>query len=257
MVRVIYDRDGHRCVVFYNIFSDEREDVQTNQFLIIHGNEGLLFDPGGTKVFDVLYKRVSEFINPLRVRSIILSHQDPDAGAAVNSWLTISQARVYMPSVWLRFVPHFVRTSRLSNYYVAIPDKGMKFDLNGAELVFLPAHFLHSPGNIHLYDTASRILFSGDMGTSVIPDAGDFSEVTDFEGHIKYMEGFHKRYLASNKVCRLWANMVRRLDVEMIIPQHGLRYFRGKSMVSKFIDWINNLQCGVDLLDQSDYILPV
>ncbi len=49
--------------------------------------------------------------------------------------------------------------------------------------------------------------------------------------------------------------MVRQLDVEMIAPQHGCR-FEGKAMVNRFLDWIENLQCGVDIMTQENYRVP-
>ncbi len=84
----------------------------------------------------------------------------------------------------------------------------------------------------------------------------DYFFVENFDEHIKYMEGFHKRYMASNKVLRFWANMVRQLDIEMIVPQHGA-IFKGKEMVERFINWIENLQVGVDLLTQDRYRVAV
>lgn len=42
--------------------------------------------------------------------------------------------------------------------------------------------------------------------------------------------------------------MVRQLDIEMIAPQHGA-ILKGKDMVNKFIDWVENLETGVDLMD--------
>jgi flavorubredoxin len=69
------------------------------------------------------------------------------------------------------------------------------------------------------------------------------------------MKGFHERYMVSNKVCRLWATMIRGLDVEMIVPQHG-RPFQGKEMVGKFLDWFEQLECGIDKLTQQYYVVP-
>jgi flavorubredoxin len=66
---------------------------------------------------------------------------------------------------------------------------------------------------------------------------------------LKYMEGFHRRYMTGNRAMRLWADMVRKLDIEIIAPQHGA-LFRGKPMVQKFIDWCASLECGVDLMTQ-------
>jgi flavorubredoxin len=31
------------------------------------------------------------------------------------------------------------------------------------------------------------------------------------------MEGFHKRYVNSNQVCRYWANMASGMDIDMIV----------------------------------------
>jgi flavorubredoxin len=42
----------------------------------------------------------------------------------------------------------------------------------------------------------------------------------------------------------------------MIVPQHGAM-FKGKEMVERFINWVENLQVGVDLLTQEEYKIPV
>jgi flavorubredoxin len=71
---------------------------------------------------------------------------------------------------------------------------------------------------------------------------------------MQYMDGFHKRYLNSNKVCRYWVNMVRTLEISMIVPQHG-RAFQGKA-IREFLNYIENLECGVDLFTQDNYRVP-
>jgi flavorubredoxin len=45
------------------------------------------------------------------------------------------------------------------------------------------------------------------------------------------------------------------LDVEMIVPQHGAR-FEGKAMVNRFLDRIENLPCGIELMTQDNYRAP-
>ena len=133
----------------------------------------------------------------------------------------------------------------------ADPDEGMVFDLDGARLLILPAHFLHSEGNFQLYDTVAKILYSGDLGASL---GADYVEVKDFDAHIRFMEGFHRRYMCSNRVMKAWADMVRPLDIEIIAPQPGA-YFKGKEMVHRFIDWCADLECGLDLMT-SMYRIP-
>lgn len=218
--------------------------VQANQHLIVHNGAGLILDPGGHKVYNKVLTESSALLKGGNLQTIFFSHQDPDIVAAANGWLMTTDAEAYVSSLWTRFVPHFGLDRLVIDRLKPIPDEGMWYDLNGSKVVFLPAHFLHSCGNFHLYDPISKIFYSGDLGGSM---GMEYREVTDFDAHIKYMEGFHRRYMASNIALKAWANMVRSLDIEILAPQHGA-YFRGKEMVNKFIDWCSELECGIDRL---------
>jgi flavorubredoxin len=68
------------------------------------------------------------------------------------------------------------------------------------------------------------------------------------------MEGFHKRYIATDKVLKWWVEMVRQLDIEHIAPQHGAMLME-REHVERFIDWIEGLSCGVELFREV-YRLP-
>ena len=131
----------------------------------------------------------------------------------------------------------------------------MHLNLGGLQLMALPAHFLHAEGNFNFYDPRSKILFSGDMGANLTNTDLD-KPYKRLKDAIPAMEGFHRRYMNSRKVCHYWANMVSQLDVEWMIPQHG-RPFRGKKVIHEFLQWISNLECGVDVMTQSDYQLPL
>jgi flavorubredoxin len=130
----------------------------------------------------------------------------------------------------------------------------MNIPLAHSEIKAIPAHFLHSVGNFHFYDPISKILFSGDVGASLV-DSEPERPVRDFQKHISKMKGFHERYMVSNKAARLWVNMIRNLDVEMMVPQHG-RPFQGREMIGQFLDWFEKLECGVDLVTQQYYSVP-
>jgi flavorubredoxin len=248
-----FDDGTHRCIRFDDL--TEEGDIQTNQYLIIHGDKGMLLDPGGNKLFSKLVAEMSKYLPPQKLEYIFLSHQDPDVGAGLNGYLLITDAKICFPSIWQRFIPSFCTKSLVENRVVAIPDRGMRLGLNGTELVLLPAHFLHSPGNIHVYDPISKTLFSGDMGASLLPSGNAYQTVDDFGKHIKYMDEFHRRYMSSSIACQMWATMVRGLDVERIVPQHGAM-IEGKAMVAQFIDWVADLRCGVDLIDETMYRIP-
>jgi flavorubredoxin len=66
---------------------------------------------------------------------------------------------------------------------------------------------------------------------------------------------FHRRYMVSNKILRLWARMARQLDISLLVPQHGAP-IEGSGAINDFFDWVESLQCGIDLFDQGAYVLP-
>lgn len=218
--------------------------VQANQHLIVHGGAGIILDPGGHKVYSKVLASTMSQLGKAKLQKILLSHQDPDIVAATNGWLMTTDAVAYVSKLWVRFVPHFGLDRLVEDRLLPIPDEGMKLDLGGLDLLLLPAHFLHSCGNFHLYDPHSKILYTGDLGASV---GIDYREVTDFDAHLPAMQGFHERYMAGNKAMRAWAAMARKLDVAIIAPQHGA-LFKGPEMVSRFIGWAEKLQCGMDLM---------
>jgi flavorubredoxin len=246
----LYDDGGHKNILLEDFGHGQM--VQANQHLVIQGGVGMILDPGGHKVYNRALSETHALLGRSTLKYIFLSHQDPDIVAAVNGWLMATDATAYASSLWLRFIPHFGLDSLVINRLKPIPDEGMKLDLGGSPLLILPAHFLHSPGNFSVFDPVSKILYSGDIGASL---GMDYIEVLNFDSHVKYMEAFHRRYLASRKACRAWISMVRTLDVEMVAPQHGA-LFRGKELSNRFFDWLFDLDCGVDLLPES-YQVPL
>lgn len=256
----LYKSGGHTCLAFENLVSGD--GIQANQFLIIHGKHTALLDPGGDLTYTPLFMEVIKHVSIKDLDYVIASHQDPDIIASLDKWITYTNCKVACSQLWIRFLPHLIpkqlelvsASCSDKNRYLGIPDEGMDIPLGDSVLKAIPAHFLHSVGNFQFYDPVSKILFSGDLGASVVHEDAD-KPVENFEQHIPAMLGFHRRYMAGNKACRLWANMIRGLDIEMIVPQHG-RPFKGKPIINQFIDWIENLECGLDLMDASVYRLP-
>lgn len=258
MGQLIFDNGLHKVLMFSDLVgeeADEIEAVQANQFLIIHGDNGIILDPGGVMTYNELYLEMSHYFAPKKLSAIFASHQDPDIVASLSRWFSNSETKLIISQLWARFAPHFCPAGKTTGRIIPLGDQGAWINIDGVEYGFLPAHFLHSVGNFQLYDPISKFLFSGDLGVSLLPTAIASKPVKNFKEHIKYMEAFHRRYMLSNKACRLWANMVRKLDIQAIIPQHGASMF-GTEIVNECINWIENLQCGIDLIDQNLYTLP-
>jgi len=238
----LFEKGGHRNVLLEDF--GRGEAVQANQHLIVHGGSGMLLDPGGHKVYNKVMSEVAAQLGQGQLALLFFSHQDPDVIAAANGWLMTTDAVAYISALWLRFVPHFGLDQLVVDRLKPIPDEGMWLEMAGARFGLLPAHFLHSPGNLQVWDPESRILYTGDLGASL---GIAYQEVPDFDAHLPYMEGFHRRYMASGRALKAWVEMVRPLEPEILAPQHGA-FFRGREMVNRFLDWCADLRCGVDLL---------
>jgi flavorubredoxin len=250
----LYDQDGHRCLMFTDLGDEGGEAVQANQFLIVDGDTGALIDPGGNLAYSDLYLAMSQHFPPSKLTALIASHADPDIIAALDRWTTATQAKIYISRLWERFVPHFCKPGKTTGRIVGIPDPGMRIRIGRSELIALPAHFMHAEGNFQFFDPASGILFSGDLGVSLMTGAQARTTLRSLDPMPPGMQAFHSRYMVSNKVLRLWADMVAPLPIRMIVPQHGAPM--AGPAVREFISWIRDLPCGIDLVGPRDYTVP-
>lgn len=245
----LYQSDTHRNVMWGDLGGGTM--VQANQHVIVDHGEGILLDPGGHKVYSALFAQMTSAVPINKLRYVFFSHQDPDIVAAANGWLMVTDAMAYVSALWMRFIPHFGVDKLAVERMKPIPDEGMVLRVGEADLLLIPAHFLHSSGNFQVYDPVSKFLYTGDLGASLGTDA---VEVDDFDEHVKYLEGFHKRYIPTGKALKMWARTVAQLDVEALVPQHGAM-FRGKEMVARYVDWVQELSVGLDIMGDQ-YPIP-
>ena len=245
--RVLFEYGTHKCVMFS--FDDESHEdsfLSVNQYLIVQNGAGVLIDPGSEAIFDELYDAVSRHIDVENIKFVFFSHQDPDVSGSIAQWAITTKAKFIMSALWVRFMSHYglMEMDRV----MSLPDHGAKLNFGEEYLKFIPAHFLHSPGNFSLYDSRSKIVFSGDIGAAIVNSPEGYKKVHNFEEHKEHLYGFHKRYMGSNKLCRAWVSKIEELDVSIIAPQHGLVF--EKDSVTKFLDWMRELKCGSDYIDE-------
>jgi len=209
--------------------------------LITSGDDAILLDPGGSEVFPAVFSAVSKQFDPRKISKLFASHQDPDIISSLSMWIEFNTSiKCYVSWLWSSFVPHFGGTKET---FIDIPDTGMDIVVGGQRLQAIPAHYLHSSGNFHLYDPKAKILFSGDVGTALLPLGEDALFVENFDRHIRHAEAFHQRWMGSERAKRDWCARVSQLDIDMICPQHGAIY-QGAD-VKRFIDWFAHLEVGV------------
>lgn len=235
----IYEQGRHRWGAISRDPERAGHIIDTNEYLVVQGEEGLLCDPGGTEIFPMVFAALAREFDPEKVRYIFASHQDPDIASSLALWReTNPELKCLVSWLWASFLPHY---GVAADTFVTIPDDGMNLALGSLPLRMVPAHYLHSSGNFHLYDAKAKILFSGDVGAALLPDASGLF-VTDFDTHIRAAEMFHRRWMGSNSAKRRWCERVSKLEIDMLCPQHGAIY-QGAD-VARFIEWFDALKVG-------------
>lgn len=243
----------HRWLAFAQDPDQPESIIDTNQFVVTSEDAAMMLDPGGVELFPAMVAALTQEVAIDRLRHLFLSHQDPDVSSALPLWrqVCIPDLAVHLSWMWTGFVSHFDRDAR----FHAIPDAGGEVVLSRTvRLRLLPAHYLHSPGNFCVYDPRAKVLFSGDIGAALVPKeriTGIFVE--DFDEHARYMDAFHRRWMGARQARDKWIAMVRRLEVDILAPQHGL-LFRG-AQVGRFLDWLAELPLGSGL-DAYDQVRP-
>lgn len=237
---VIFAQGDHRWIVVARDAARPQYLIDTNEYLVCEEAVAMLTDPGGLEIFPAVFAAICTQYDPARIRAIFASHQDPDIISSLALWLEFQpDLRCYLSWLWHTFIPHFGGNAQT---FVPLPDDGMDIPLGRLVLQAVPAHYLHSSGNFHLYDPVARILFSGDIGAALLPPEQSGLFVEDFDRHIRYAEGFHRRWLGSQDAKRAWCERVSRMPIDMLCPQHGAIY-RGAD-VERFIHWLDELEVG-------------
>lgn len=238
--KTIFQDGNHRWLAI--VRDPDKPDylIDTNEYLVTHGDRGLLVDPGGAEIFPAVFSALSAEFDPSALGGIFASHQDPDICSSLALWLEFNPAmKCYVSWLWGGFIPHFGGTG---DTFVSLPDEGGEVPVDGLMLQAVPAHYLHSSGNLHLYDRRARLLFSGDVGAALLPPEMNGLFVDNFDAHIRHAEGFHKRWMGSNEAKRRWCERVSGMAIDLLCPQHGAIY-TGPD-VERFINWFDELQVG-------------
>ena len=237
----LFSHGDHRWLVFSQDDHKPGSVVDTTQVVITAGKNAMLLDPGGIEIFPSMMGALVHEVDMATVNHNFLSHQDPDVGSGLALWrqVTPPATQIHLSAIWTSYVSHYDADAK----FAPIPDEGGDLNLGGTTLRFLPSHYMHSPGCFCVYDPVAKGLFSGDIGAAILPDTlGGDVWVTNFDSHVQHMAGFHRRILSSREARDAWVEMVGRLKLDFMVPQHGLA-FRGAD-IPRFLDWLSNLGIG-------------
>lgn len=225
--------------IYWIGWPDENAGFSNNPYLVISGDDVVLFDPGSRleQHFNWVKQKIESIIPIEKITAIIVHHQDPDLCASiplfeeiigVNNFDLITSERTGI------FLPYYgVKTD------VTYVSDGDVLTFGDKDFVFITSPYLHFPGAIVTYDATDKILFSSDI-------FGGFSinwSLYANEYYIEAIKAFSQPYFSDKRHVANFLDKIDQLEIDLIAPQHGSLIKR--DLIPTVVAMLRNLEVGI------------
>ncbi len=222
------------------------DPFQCHTYLLEHGDQSVLFDPGGLLTLDSVWAKVTAVVDPPQIRWVVCHHQDPDIAGS----LPVIDTRITRPDAAI--VTHSRAEALLKHYGVRLPfhlidENDWVLDLGGRRLRFVFTPYLHFPGAFTTFDEATGTLFSSDLFGGFTSGCELYAEDLSYFEEIR---PFHEHYMPSREILVHGLEELEKLPLKLIAPQHG-RLIR-EPLIPGIIESLKSLDCGLYLMVTRD-----
>lgn len=220
----------------------EGDPFQCHAYLLEHGDQSVLFDPGSVLTFEMTRRKIEQVLPLTSIRYFVAHHQDPDiTGILPLLQDVVTRDDAVVVTSWRAAT--LLRHLDLRWPFLLVDDAQWRLDLDGRELQFVSTPYLHFPGAFTTFDPTTGVLFSSDL-------FGAFTEewelyARDAEAYFAAMRPFHEHYMPSREILAHSVRRLRTLPITTIAPQHG-SVIPGP-LVAPIMDRLELLECGLYL----------
>ena len=220
----------------YNVgISQQQHGLDCNPYLLVDGDEAVLFDPGSKFDYERVIENINEIIPLEKIKYVVLHHEDPDFCAAVPL-MEERGLNAQIVTTWRSMT--LIQYYDIKSPYYLVDENDLVLKLSsGRTLQFILTPYLHFAGSFTTYDPMTKTLFSSDL-------FGAFSYNPTLYADDDYMEKmltFHEHYMPSNSVLRPVMEIFSHLSIDRILPQHGSMIV---DKIKIYINALKELECG-------------
>ena len=233
----------------YWVGSLRREDrLQTHAYLLEAGDQCVLIDPGSTLTIQSTLAKVRAVLDPRRIRWVVCHDADPDVGAGLPALDDVVGEGAAIVTEWRAagLLGHY--GSRLRLHLIEEHDWAIDLD-GGRRLEFALTPYLHFPGALCAYDSASRVVFTGDL-------FGGFTRGERLWAHdessFEAARAFHEHFMPSKDILRAGLATLQRNwpDPDVLAPHSG--EIIPSHLVAAMFARLRTLECGVVVQARGD-----
>ena len=219
---------------------DEDAGFSNNPYLMIEGDDVILFDPGSR--LDLHWgwvrKKIESIIPFNKINTVIVHHQDPDLCAAiplVEKELGVNNFEIITTERAGLFLPYYDVKTEVTT---VVDGEVLGFG-DDRELMFVTSPYLHFPGAMVTYDMKDKILFSSDIFGGFSLDWSLYAN----EYYYEAMSAFSQPYFPAKRHVINFLDKIDKLDIDLIAPQHGSLIKR--ELIDGAKETLRNLEVGV------------
>ncbi len=220
---------------------------QCHVYLIEHGDQSVLIDPGSALTFAHTLKKIETIIPFSHIRYFICHHQDPDITGALN----LIDRMVARDDAVL--ITHWRAAALLKHYdlkrlpFWLVEEHDWELALGNRLLHFTLTPYMHFPGAFTTFDAATGVLFSSDI-------FGGFTEkwrlFAEDEAYFDDIRAFHEHYMPSRDIVQHGLREIEKWPIRLIAPQHGS--IIREPLVRFMFRKLKGLDCGLYLMARGD-----
>lgn len=227
--------------IFWVGYYDKFAERHCNTYILLDNQEAILFDPGSIPYFPIIMGKIMELVEPKKISTIIVTHQDPDACGnlpVVEDVIERDNLKIITHSKTIHFLQHYGIRSNID----ACDKHNNRLTLaSGRTLTFHPIPHLPSCGAITVLDEQSHSLFSGNLFGAFHQNWSLFAQAD----YPQPMIAFHRMLISGNQALRQGIQSLEKLTLDRILPQHGSVI--EKPWIDPMMAHLKSLKCGLDL----------